>query len=871
MKRYIAIVMLAWTCSGYAQQLSRQEILAAFDAAGDEFGVPPAILKGIAFAETRWEHLVWAKGDTASCTGLPHAFGIMALRDDSFFGRSLEAGARLIGENPETIRRDPIQNIRAASAYLKKIYTQNPLPAGTSPGSLESWQNAIALFCGIPQPGLAAQHAYDVLARLHEGYNDFGIRLDPVAIDMQSVRSVAAKAYRDAAAASGLGKTTAQPDYPLATWASAYPGHWYSNGYPKSFVVIHDMEGYYLSTIAYFQQSTTTASIHYDVNGLQDTPSDAPAGDIAQQVEEQYWAWHAICLNRYSFGIEHEGFVSNPAWWTPAMYQASAKLVRYLCTKYGIPMDRNHIIGHDEYLNSAWVTWAVSQGFPATFGTCNSHTDPGVNWDWPFFMQLIIGDSTAPRVASLPPAGRIQVFDRISVTFDQRLERASAEHSFHIAPDVAGTFSWTNDFRTLQFSPSSPLAFDAAYTVSIDTGAHNYLGTGLDVDGDGVGGEVYTFTVHTVDNDTVPPLLSATYPSANQMGISPTVQFEADVSEPMDPSTLGGAFVLTDDLGAPVQLTAPASNAVGTGMRITVRPAAGLLPSSPYTLTILKSMRDYGGNPIATDTAVPFVTAPGQTFSGTVINTLDAAGGWWQPGSSGSTVGTQSTSFSIASDPRKSGTGSGKVSYVFSGQDGGRVREYNSAKPTVDPGPWVAAWVFGDNSRNQLEYWFYPGAGASFTGIVVDTLDWTGWKLVATSIASVPTTSTRQFAGFVISQLPGGRPGGSVYFDDLSVGTGVVTIPGAPPSFPRETALFQNFPNPFNPTTVIVYQLSTAGQVELRVFDLLGREVATLANDQKPAGTYRVSFDGRGLASGVYVCRMTARGYAESKKLLLLR
>ncbi len=88
--------------------------------------------------------------------------------------------------------------------------------------------------------------------------------------------------------------------------------------------MIHDMEGYYLSVISYFQMSTTNASVHYNVNGLQDSPSDAPAGDITQQVEEQYWAWHAVCLNRYSLGIEHEGFVSNPAWWTPEMYIASA-------------------------------------------------------------------------------------------------------------------------------------------------------------------------------------------------------------------------------------------------------------------------------------------------------------------------------------------------------------------------------------------------------------------------------------------------------------------------------------------------------------------------------------------------------------------
>jgi hypothetical protein len=482
------------------------------------------------------------------------------------------------------------------------------------------------------------------------------------------------------------------------------------------------------------------------------------------------------------------------------------------------------------------------------------------------------------------------------VSFNQRLERASAEQNFRIAPAVAGTISWANNFRTLQFMPSSPLAFDTEYTVTIDTGAHNYFGVGLDVNGDGVGGEVYTFTVHTVANDTVPPVLSATYPSDNETGISPTVQFEADLTEPMDPMTLSGAFILRDSLGNSVSLTAPVSQAVGTGIRLSFRPASGLAPSAAYTLSIQTSMRDYGGNSIAAEKSVPFATGPNQTFTGTVINTLDAVGGWWQPGSSGSTVGTQSTSFSIATDIRKSGAGSGKVSYVFSGASGGVVREYNSGKPTVDPGPWVAAWVFGDNSHNALEYWFYPGSGASYTGIRVDTLDWTGWKLVATSIESVPTTATRQFAGFVVLQLPGGRPGGSVYFDDLSVGTGVVSVPGDQLSVPGQTALFQNFPNPFNPKTVISYQVGTPGGVEpvrpgsgldpewnrrvegsgvsdvrLAVYDILGREVAVLVNEKKGAGYYAVTFDASGLASGVYIYRMTAGEYRESKKLLLLR
>jgi hypothetical protein len=782
----------------------------------------------------------------------------MALRDDRFFGRSLRRGAELIGESPGVVRRDLLQNIRAAAALLRQIHDSTPLPAGAGPGSLESWQSAIAHYCGIPQQELAAQHAVEVLLRIQKGYNDFGIVIPSRNIDMRQVGAAASEAYAAAARQPGLRKANGQPDYPLAHWAPAYPGHWYTSGISRDFVVIHDMEGYYLGVISYFQQEGTNASIHYDVNGMQDSPSDAPAGDITQQVEEQYWAWHAVCLNRYSFGIEHEGFVSNPAWWTPEMYLASADLVRYLCDKYAIPKDRNHIIGHNEYQNAAWLTWAVASGYPSTFGTCNNHTDPGANWDWGFLMQMIRRDSTAPRVVSSPPAARVQVYDPLAITFDQRMDRNSVEASFRISPSVSGTLQWSNMFRTVTFIPSSPLAFDTEYAVTVDTGAHNYLAGRIDVDGDGVGGEPYQFTVRTVANDTIAPQILAHYPADQQSLISSTVQFEVEVSEPIDPSTLAGAISL-EAFGTPVPLTTPVSQQTGSGIRLTFRPVAPLLPSAPYTLSVPAAMKDYGGNPIPAPLSIAFSTMPAQAFPGTVLNTLDAVGSWWQPGSSGSTVGTSSSAFAIDTGIKKMGTGSGRVSYLFSGSDGGRVREYNSGRPVVDPGPQVAAWVFGDNSRNALSYWFYPGpSGSPVTMVTVDTLDWTGWKLVAGSIGSVPTTAARQFAGFVIDQLSGARTGGTVYFDDLAVGAGVLGLEETPFDLPRTTRLLPNYPNPFNPSTTLVVQLASAAHLALRIYDALGREVATLANDDRRAGTYRYIWEGAGHPTGVYFCRLSA-------------
>ncbi len=94
-----------------------------------------------------------------------------------------------------------------------------------------------------------------------------------------------------------------------------------------------------------------------------------------------------------------------------------------------------------------------------------------------------------------------------------------------------------------------------------------------------------------------------------------------------------------------------------------------------------------------------------------------------------------------------------------------------------------------------------------------------------------------------------------------------VTISTAPQSF----QLSQNYPNPFNPSTTISYQLSAASNVTLKVYDLLGREVATLVNQKQNPGSHSAVFEARNLPTGVYFYRLSAGSFTDTKKLILLR
>jgi len=124
----------------------------------------------------------------------------------------------------------------------------------------------------------------------------------------------------------------------------------------------------------------------------------------------------------------------------------------------------------------------------------------------------------------------------------------------------------------------------------------------------------------------------------------------------------------------------------------------------------------------------------------------------------------------------------------------------------------------------------------------------------------------------------------SVAVDTLTSGIAKVhsvsiTYPGKTPASyvrtladgPATFALYQNYPNPSNPTTTISYELPDKSFVSLKVYDILGNEVATLVSQNENGGSYSVKFDGSRFASGVYFYRLTAGNFVSAKKLIILK
>ena len=137
-------------------------------------------------------------------------------------------------------------------------------------------------------------------------------------------------------------------------------------------VVIHVLEGYYAHAIESWRTGRNCYKGHYVIS---------KDGEVTQVVLERHIAPHANRANGYSIGIEHDGFGKTPATFTEAMYLASAALTRDICRRHKIPVDREHIIGHDEA--------------PGT-----THGDPGGYWDWEYYLALVRWDGD-PRTRPL--------------------------------------------------------------------------------------------------------------------------------------------------------------------------------------------------------------------------------------------------------------------------------------------------------------------------------------------------------------------------------------------------------------------------------------------------------------------------------------
>jgi hypothetical protein len=168
------------------------------------------------------------------------------------------------------------------------------------------------------------------------------------------------------------------------------------------------------------------------------------------------------------------------------------------------------------------------------------------------------------------------------------------------------------------------------------------------------------------------------------------------------------------------------------------------------------------------------------------------------------------------------------------------------------------------NSTDLGVYLISPGPVEARVSLVPPgtTETWISVDIPLTDFAPVDLTNVFQF------KFDGN---GTIYLDNIFFSTMLSDVREVENSFPSDFVLEQNYPNPFNPATNIRFSLPEANQVTLRVYDLLGQEVATLVNQFMNAGTFEISFDASNLPTGIYTYSLTAGNFNSVKKMMLIK
>ena len=378
--------------------------------------IPRGTLEAIAYTQSRWQHLSPdMQGVDEKHNHMPRAWGLMGLYHGEGFADQVGEAAGLLNLSAHEVMTDPALNVLAAAALLDR---QLPKSAGDNVNAIADALQRYAGFSTGKSKVLSyarASFAFDVLLTLDRGVNDRGIvvperevqwekafepsmlvklgapflRLDvtgdSIETDEYGINPIteqmelkSAMAGDDSSSKRGGEVTAKSTDYGPAIWLSS-PNYSSRSGSAIREAVIHTTQGSYAGAISWLRNPQSQASAHYVVRS-----SD---GQITQLVRESDKAWHARDHNPYSLGIEHEGFVNNSSWYTTAMYNASAGIMRTFCARYsGITCSAAYK-GPASSAVSVLPDSVKIKGHQHLSG--NNHSDPGVYWNWSKYYDLI--------------------------------------------------------------------------------------------------------------------------------------------------------------------------------------------------------------------------------------------------------------------------------------------------------------------------------------------------------------------------------------------------------------------------------------------------------------------------------------------------
>jgi len=478
---------------------------------------------------------------------------------------------------------------------------------------------------------------------------------------------------------------------------------------------------------------------------------------------------------------------------------------------------------------------------------------------------------TPPEIVSFSPdtLQKVSLFSKIIIDFNVRMNTAGVLNNLSITPIFNADVKWENNNKRLIIIPKNKLTPGVTYKVKIAKTAKSYFGIEMKNEAD------FSFTTRSSLK------LLKVYPDSGLVNVSRSVLIELFFDAGINGNSLTGKIYFKDANNKDVPIYVYNSQYSQGIIKFT--PIKPLNYSSYYYISIFKGIQDVEGLEYTANKMIKFKTTGERITSGNVIDSLEEKGGWIQPSQNNLTTGIDLnySEFKIQSNRKYSGNFAGMLKTKFVSDSGFCVLSNKS--------PYLVSrnstgnfgiWIFGDISGNEVDYLFKDESNNIYFFSAIN-LNWTGWKFIPFKLDGLKITGNVFFYGLAIKKLPGGEPESIIFIDDIQ--TDVVTgLKNKKSSLNIKFYLSQNYPNPFNPTTTIEYSIPKVIEssdklnnpfpfVTLKIYDILGNEVAVLVNKKQPAGNYYVEFNARNLPSGIYFYRLKAGDFTLTKKMVLIK
>ncbi|SFE84438.1 SpoIID/LytB domain protein/Por secretion system C-terminal sorting domain-containing protein [Chitinophaga sp. CF118] len=413
------LLLLPFMQSVAQQQTTNSRLDNYFNEAYRQYpGLPKGILEAMAYSATHMTNLQPNEGtDHTNCMDMPQRFGIFGLVENGkgYFKNNLVEVSKLSNISTSQFKNDVRLQILATAKFLSREAGSRKLAATAG---VESYASVLESISEIPNDGSAVNayarslYTYDVYDNLQKGFTATSLTRAPANVQLEKIyptktlRALQATGVQidyardkvispdnvldQSAAIEGV--SVLSTDYGPAIFSAAHANNFTvgRGGVAVTNVTIHTAQGSYAGTISWFKNSTAIVSSHYVIRS-----SD---GQVTQMVREKDKAYHVLNHNGYTIGIEHEGYVDDKKWYTTKMYASSAALVRNICTKYGISKAACFKGAATSGTNYQPKTVRI-KGHQHYDG--NSHTDPGINWNWKSYAALINPATTAATAIAI--------------------------------------------------------------------------------------------------------------------------------------------------------------------------------------------------------------------------------------------------------------------------------------------------------------------------------------------------------------------------------------------------------------------------------------------------------------------------------------